>query len=74
MSATSTPLRAVALDVGHSIPGQEYKFCNGAVTELTESSYLDELPQAVPSAIAAAARNAAHLARVMKIAHYPPYE
>jgi hypothetical protein len=44
------------------------------VTELTESSYLDEVPEAVASATAAAARNAAQLARVMKTAHYPPYE
>jgi hypothetical protein len=42
--------------------------------ESTDYNDLDEVPKAVASATAAAARNAAHLARVMKTAHYPPYE
>ncbi len=42
--------------------------------ESTDYKDLDEVPEAVASATAAAARNAAHLARVLHSAPYPPYK
>jgi multimeric flavodoxin WrbA len=61
-------------DVGYSIPAQGCTYWNGAAMETTDYNDLDEIPEAVTSATAAAARNAAHLARALKSAQYPPYE
>ncbi|MDG4665938.1 NAD(P)H-dependent oxidoreductase [Mycobacterium sp. 236(2023)] len=60
-------------DVGFSIPAQGCTYWNGAAMESTDYNDLDEVPEAVASATAAAARNAAHLADVLKKSHYPPY-
>ena len=35
---------------------------------------LDEVPEAVASATAAASRNAAHLAKMLRDGQYPPYQ
>ena len=40
----------------------------------TNYNDLDEIPEPVASATAAAARNAVHLAQVLKSAKYPGYE
>ncbi|BBY22097.1 flavodoxin family protein [Mycobacterium stomatepiae] len=61
-------------DIGYSIPAQGCTYWNGAAMEATDYNDLDEIPEAVASATAAAARNAAHLARTLKSAGYPPYE
>lgn len=61
-------------DIGFSIPAQGCTYWNGPAMEATDYNDLDEVPKAVASATAAAARNAAHLARVMKSGDYPPYE
>jgi multimeric flavodoxin WrbA len=61
-------------DVGYSIPAQGSTYWNGAAMESTDYIDLDEVPEAVASATAAAARNAAHLARVLRTASYPAYE
>jgi multimeric flavodoxin WrbA len=61
-------------DVGYSIPAQGSTYWNGAAMESTDYNDLDEVPEAVASATAAAARNAAHLARALRSASYPPYE
>jgi hypothetical protein len=61
-------------DVGCSIPAQGCTYWNGAAMEATDYNDLDEVPKAVASATAAAARNAAHLARTLKAAQYPSYE
>jgi multimeric flavodoxin WrbA len=61
-------------DVGYSIPAQGSTYWNGAAMESTDYNDLDEVPEAVASATAAAARNAAHLAHVLRSASYPPYE
>jgi endonuclease/exonuclease/phosphatase family metal-dependent hydrolase len=61
-------------DVGYSIPAQGCTYCNGAPMQATDYNDLDEIPNSVASATAAAARNAAHLAGILKSAHYPPYE
>jgi len=60
-------------DVGFSVPAQGSTYWNGAAMESTDYNDLDEVPEAVASASAAAARNAAHLARVLKRAQYEPY-
>jgi hypothetical protein len=60
--------------VGYSIPAQGCTYWNGAAMEATDYNDLDEVPEAVASATAAAARNAAHLARILKTESYPPYE
>ncbi len=61
-------------DIGFSIPAQGSTYWNGAAMESTDYQDLDEVPEAVASATAAAARNAAHLARVLKQSQYLPYE
>ncbi|MHA3024098.1 flavodoxin family protein [Mycobacterium sp. BMJ-28] len=60
-------------DVGYSIPGQGCTYWNGPAMGSTDYNDLDEVPEAVASATAAAARNAAQLARALKKAQYPPY-
>ena len=61
-------------DVGYSIPAQGSTYWNGAAMQSTDYNDLDEVPEAVASATAAAARNAAHLARVLQQSQYQPYE
>ena len=61
-------------DIGYSVPAQGSTYWNGAAMESTDYNDLDEVPEAVASATAAAARNAAHLARALQSASYPPYE
>jgi multimeric flavodoxin WrbA len=61
-------------DVGFSIPAQGCTYWTGVAMESTDYRDLDEVPAAVASATAAAARNAAHLARVLQTAGYPPYQ
>src|ERR1700709_2791797 len=60
-------------DVGFTIPAQGCTYWNGPAMGKTDYKDLDEVPEATASATAAAARNAAHLARVLKAAQYPPY-
>jgi multimeric flavodoxin WrbA len=61
-------------DIGYSIPAQGCTYWNGAAMESTDYNDLDEVPKPVASATAAAARNAAHLAQVLKPAEYPAYQ
>ncbi|MCV7150003.1 flavodoxin family protein [Mycolicibacterium pyrenivorans] len=61
-------------DIGFSIPAQGCTYWNGAAMESTDYTDLDEVPEAVASATAAAARNAAHLARLLQQSLYQPYE
>jgi multimeric flavodoxin WrbA len=61
-------------DIGFSVPAQGSTYWTGAAMESTDYNDLDEVPEAVASATAAAARNAAHLARALRSASYPPYE
>ncbi|MBB2991068.1 multimeric flavodoxin WrbA [Mycolicibacterium iranicum] len=61
-------------DVGYSIPAQGCTYWNGPAMESTDYKDLDEVPEQVASTTAAAARNAAHLARVLKQSQYQPYE
>jgi hypothetical protein len=61
-------------DIGYSVPAQGSTYWNGAAMESTDYNDLDEVPEAVASATVAGARNAAHLARALRSASYPPYE
>ncbi|MCW2556455.1 MAG: NADPH-dependent oxidoreductase, partial [Mycobacterium sp.] len=60
-------------DVGYSIPAQGCTYWNGAAMESTDYNDLDAVPEPVASATGAAARNAAHLARVLQRNDYPSY-
>jgi multimeric flavodoxin WrbA len=61
-------------DIGYSSPAQGSTYWNGAAMESTDYNDLDEVPEAVASATAAAARNAVHLARLLKSASFPAYQ
>jgi multimeric flavodoxin WrbA len=61
-------------DIGYSIPAQASTYWNGEAMQTTDYRDLDQVPKAVASATAAAARNAVHLAGVLRSGTYPPYE
>ena len=61
-------------DVGYSIPAQGCTYWNGPAMESGDYKDLDQVPEQIASATAAAARNAAHLARVLKRSQYQPYQ
>jgi multimeric flavodoxin WrbA len=61
-------------DVGYSVPAQGSTYWTGEAMQSTDYNDLDEVPKAVASTTAAAARNAAHLARALRSTCYPPYE
>ena len=60
-------------DVGFSIPAQGCTYWNGPAMGKTDYNDLDGVPRAVASATAAAARNAAHLSRLLVSSEFPPY-
>jgi multimeric flavodoxin WrbA len=60
-------------DVGFTIPAQGCTYWNGPAMQTTDYNDLDEVPEAVATTTASAARNAAHLAVTLKNAPYPPY-
>jgi multimeric flavodoxin WrbA len=61
-------------DVGYSVPAQGCTYWNGAAMESTDYNDLETVPDPVASATRAAARNAAHLARLLQRHDYPPYD
>ncbi len=58
-------------DVGYTIPSQSSVYWNGEAMHTTDYKDLDETPEKVAAATATAARNAAHLARVLREREYP---
>ncbi|MBY0289599.1 MAG: NAD(P)H-dependent oxidoreductase [Mycobacteriaceae bacterium] len=60
-------------DIGYSIPAQGSTYWNGEAMQSKDYNDLDEVPEAIASATAAAARNAAHLAKALRDGQYPPY-
>ncbi|MFC3960858.1 flavodoxin family protein [Nocardia jiangsuensis] len=60
-------------DIGFSIPAQGCTYWNGEAMQGTDYNDLDEVPEPVRGTNAAAARNAAHLARVLRAQPYPAY-
>jgi len=61
-------------DIGFSIPAQGGTYWNGEAMQTKDYTDLDEVPEPVAKTTAAAARNAAHLADVLRGAQYPPYQ
>jgi multimeric flavodoxin WrbA len=61
-------------DIGYTIPAQGCTYWNGEAMQSKDYNDLDEVPEVVGSATAAAARNAAHLATVLRERQYPPYQ
>ncbi|MCV7299643.1 NAD(P)H-dependent oxidoreductase [Mycobacterium barrassiae] len=61
-------------DIGYTIPAQGCTYWNGEAMQSGDYKDLDEVPEAVASTTAAAARNAAHLAGVLREQQYPPYQ
>ena len=60
-------------DIGFSIAAQGGTYWNGEAMQTTDYKDLDEVPEPVAKTTAAAARNAAHLAAVLRRGQYPPY-
>lgn len=58
-------------DVGFSIPSQGGTYWNGEAMHTVDYNDLDETPEKVASATATAARNAAHLAKLLSTQPYP---
>jgi multimeric flavodoxin WrbA len=58
-------------DVGFSIPAQGSTYWNGEAMHATDYQDLDETPKATAGTNATVARNAAHLARLLKADAYP---
>lgn len=61
-------------DLGFSIPAQGCTYWNGPAMGSTDYKDIDEVPESVASATTAAARNAMHLARMLRQSDYPPYQ
>jgi multimeric flavodoxin WrbA len=61
-------------DIGYTIPAQGCTYWNGEAMQSKNYDDLDEVPEAVASTTAAAARNAAHLATVLRERQYPSYQ
>jgi len=59
-------------DVGFTIPASGSTYWVGRAMEGEDFKDLDEVPEPVQQATAAAATNAAHLARLLKAQPYPP--
>ncbi|MGV0741537.1 flavodoxin family protein [Mycolicibacterium sp. XJ870] len=60
-------------DVGYTIPAQGCTYWNGEAMQGRDFKDLNEVPDPVASATAASARNAAHLAGLLKGGEYPRY-
>jgi multimeric flavodoxin WrbA len=61
-------------DIGFTIPAQGCTYWNGEAMQGKNFNDLDEVPEAVASTTESAARNALHLARVLRQHAYPPYK
>jgi len=62
-------------DIGFSIAAQGSTYWNGEAMQSTDYRDLDEVPESIAHATAAAARNSAHLAAVLRSSEqYPPYQ
>jgi multimeric flavodoxin WrbA len=58
-------------DIGYTIPAQGSVYWNGEAMHTVDYKDLDETPEKVASATATAARNAAHLAELLRERAYP---
>lgn len=60
-------------DIGFTIPAQGSTYWNDEAMGSRDFNDLDETPEAVASTTAAAARNATHLAKLLRYQEYPAY-
>ncbi|ALX67376.1 flavodoxin family protein [Microbacterium sp. XT11] len=58
-------------DIGFTVPAQGSVYWNGEAMQSTDYKDLGETPEKVAQATATAARNAAHLARLLRAHEYP---
>lgn len=58
-------------DVGFTLAAQAVTYWNGEAMHAVDYQDLDQTPEATASATAAAAKNAAHLARLLRTEQYP---
>ena len=58
-------------DIGFSVPAQGSVYWNGEAMQKIDYKDLDRTPEKVSASIATTARNAAHLARLLKTDGYP---
>jgi multimeric flavodoxin WrbA len=61
-------------DIGFTIAAQGGTYWNGEAMQTKNYNDLDEVPEPVAKTTAAAARNAVHLAGVLRSEQYPPYQ
>lgn len=61
-------------DIGFSIPAQGCTYWNGEAMQVTNFNDLDDVPEAVAATTETAARNAVHLAALLRQKENPPYE
>lgn len=61
-------------DIGFSIPAQGATYWNGEAMQTKDYNDLDEVPEVVAKTTAAAARNAVHLAKLLRDEKYPRYQ
>jgi multimeric flavodoxin WrbA len=61
-------------DVGFSFAAQANTYWNGEAMQTKDYSDLDEVPEPVAKTTASAARNAAHLAALLKTGQFPPQQ
>jgi multimeric flavodoxin WrbA len=61
-------------DIGFTIPAQGCTYWNGEAMQGKDFNDLDEVPEAVATTTESAARNAIHLAGVLRQHAYPPYK
>jgi multimeric flavodoxin WrbA len=59
-------------DVGFTVPAQGMTYWNGEAMHGTDYQDLDETPEETANTTSTMARNAAHLARLLKASNYPP--
>jgi multimeric flavodoxin WrbA len=61
-------------DIGFTIPAQDCTYWNGEAMQGKDFNDLDAVPDAVATTTESAARNAVHLAGVLRQHTYPPYK
>ncbi|OBB01779.1 flavodoxin [Mycobacteriaceae bacterium 1482268.1] len=61
-------------DIGFSLAGQANTYWNGEAMQSTNYNDLDEVPEPVAKTTASAARNAVHLAGLLKARQFPPQQ
>ena len=61
-------------DIGFSFAAQANTYWNGEAMHTTNYDDLDEVPEPVAKTTASAARNAAHLAGLLRTQQYPPQQ